>query len=406
MTGSRRPVLMLTTALPGQVRSGGEVVSQAIIDALRAGGTQPRVVGYRRSGDDRPPEPWEQIAGTRPIESDAAGLRAVGWMARAIVSRTAYSVAKYRSRAYRRAVAEALVAGVEAVIADHAQVSFACARVENAPLIYVAHNVERGLYAELAESAQNPLAGWAYRREARLLDAIERDLVQRADQVWALTAEDRDVLRNVAAGPDIRLLEVPSALDQTAAARAPVPNRDVVLLGNWTWRPNARGLRWFVDDVVPRLRGACAIAVAGSGADWLRGRHGEDVEVVGPVADALSFLAGARAIAVPALGGGGVQVKTLDAIATGLPVIASTAAVRGLADLPATVTVAEDADAFAAALRAATGSAGDPAAREEALRWSRERRARFAASVNAGIRDVIDSRRIEPTNSKEAATAR
>ena len=30
---------------------------------------------------------------------------------------------------------------------------------------------------------------------------------------------------------------------------------DVVTLGGWHWKPNAAGLRWFVEEVAPHLEG-------------------------------------------------------------------------------------------------------------------------------------------------------
>ncbi|HKP88792.1 MAG TPA: hypothetical protein VJT75_02340, partial [Thermoleophilaceae bacterium] len=70
--------VVLTNVLPGGRRGGGEVVSQNVIDALRAAGHEVRVVGYRRAGDPPLDRPGETCAGTRPIETRAAGARALG----------------------------------------------------------------------------------------------------------------------------------------------------------------------------------------------------------------------------------------------------------------------------------------------------------------------------------------
>ena len=57
---------------------------------------------------------------------------------------------------------------------------------------------------------------------------------------------------------------------------------------------------------------------------------GARVEVTGPVTDLKSYLSGARVMAVPLKRGAGVQNKVLDALACGLPVVATSLAGEGL----------------------------------------------------------------------------
>src|SRR5687768_12070806 len=118
-------VLFLTTVLPGERVTGGEVVSGSFIDALVALGHDVRVVGYRRKEHTPPEDPNEVVADERHIETSDAGVTAALWMARAVLTRRPYSVTKYRSRAYRRAVAELVAEEPPGlVIVDHAQIGW------------------------------------------------------------------------------------------------------------------------------------------------------------------------------------------------------------------------------------------------------------------------------------------
>jgi hypothetical protein len=373
--------------LPGAQRGGGEVVSQSIVDALTAAGQSVRVVGYRRPADTSPTRPGELCAGRRPIETSAAGPRALAWMARALATRSPYSCAKYDSRAYVRAARSATGDGAAAVIADHAQVNFAIrdAGVGQPPLVFVAHNAEARVYEALAAGARGPSARWVNARESRLIRSVEADLARRARQVWALTAEDASYFHALVPDADVRALDVASAIAPPDRGRE--PDCDVALIGSWSWRANARGLDWFVREVVPRLSRESTIEVAGEGCDWLRRRHA-NVTVRGVVPDAQAFLARARVVAVPAVSGGGVQVKTLDAIATGVQVVATPTGVRGLGALPASVAVASSAADFAAALARPRDPGVRDAQRADALAWSAARRSRFDASVASWIAEL------------------
>ena len=186
--------------------------------------------------------------------------------------------------------------------------------------------------------------------------------------MWALTPDDAAALVSLG-GTDVRTLDVASYLQARPVA---TPTCDIALLGSWSWRANARGLEWFTTDVVPQLPRDVRVEVAGAGADWLRDAD-QRLVVRGRVEDAEGFLASSRVIAVPAVAGAGVQIKTLDAIASGVPVVATEPAVRGLDQLPPSVAVAEGAEAFASHLMLLARQTDRERSREAALAWSSAR---------------------------------
>lgn len=380
-------VLVLTNVLPAPRRTGGEVVTQAVVDALFAAGREVRTLGYRRPGDDGPAARGEVCVGRRPVETRDAGPRALAWGLRAIAAAAPYSATKWRSRAYAHAVRAALAERPEVVIVDHAGLGVVAPFADRpeAPSVFIAHNAEGEMYARLAEDAGGPAGRWINAREARLIRALETELATRSDQVWALTDSDADYFRSLCPSADVRTLEVAPPAPEAGAA--PEPDCDVAVIGTWSWHANARGLRWFADEVVPRLPQRLTVAVAGDGAAWLDGRH-PNLTVRGVVGDALEFMSRARVVAVPSVSGGGIQIKTLNAIACGVPVVATGLATRGLDRLPASVAVADEPGEFAAQLERLAAAPGRERARAEAIAWSRTRRERFEAAVAAWVAEL------------------
>jgi polysaccharide biosynthesis protein PslH len=112
----------------------------------------------------------------------------------------------------------------------------------------------------------------------------------------------------------------------------------------------------------------------------VRGRY-PNVEHVGFVPDSIAFLQCARVVAIPTLSGGGIQIKTLDAIASGSRIVATECAVRGLANLPGTVKVATDPQSFAGELVRAVRTEKSPAGSREAIAWCSERERRFREQI-------------------------
>jgi hypothetical protein len=268
----------------------------------------------------------------------------------------------------------------ELAIIDHAQSGWVERDLRRSGLPFAAllHNIEHRLYADRATAA-GPGGRLVHGREARRVRSLEEEIAHRAAAVWVLADEDA---AHFARFGDVRTLRIPSAL---LAPGAPVARRrDVALIGTWTWHPTRQGLEWFVERVCPLLPSSLEVDVAGRGGEWLA-RTGAPVRYHGIVADAMEFLCSARVVAVPSLGGTGVQVKTLDGIASGSRVVATAAAVRGLGTLPDSVRVAHTPEEFAAELTKAALAPDSLEPNRDALAWTRTRRERFMADVGAAV---------------------
>lgn len=146
---------------------------------------------------------------------------------------------------------------------------------------------------------------------------------------------------------------------------------------------NVESLIWFLREVAPKAPGV-RVTIAGNVDEGVRARAG-DVHAaykdwfLGRVADPGAIYAGARLVLLPTVGGTGLSIKTVEALSSGLPLIATPQALRGMDAeafaLPG-VTIVETAEAFAAALRAAAAApqAADSAFASSATRVYYERR--------------------------------
>lgn len=374
-------VLFLTTVLPAKRSTGGEIVSDAVVAALCAAGHAVTVLGYVRPGQPMLlPAGWI-VVGARPIESDRAGARKYLWLCQALALGRPYSVQKYASADYGSALQRLLADDPAAlVIVDHAQSGHVMQLLRSHPAtVYLAHNVESTLYADQALGQAGP-GRWIASRESRLMRVLEQRLAQECAQVWALTEADAVHFRATGAR-DVQVLDValPSAVPAPGSV-TPTPEWDVGIIGTWSWAANAAGLRWFVDEVRPLLGPRVRVAVAGRGADALQ----QGIQRLGFVPDAQVFMQSCRVVCVPSVAGAGLQIKTLDAVACGRPVVATGFALRGLRDLPTTVQCADAPHAFAEAvllaLQQATGGHD-----EAGIEWLEARATRFQQQLAGAL---------------------
>lgn len=132
---------------------------------------------------------------------------------------------------------------------------------------------------------------------------------------------------------------------------------------------NVDSLIWFLRDVAPRAPGV-RVKIAGNVDAGVRARapelHASYRDwFLGRVEDPGAIYAAARLVLLPTSAGTGLSIKTVEALSSGLPIIATPQALRGMDESVrrlAGMTVAETADAFAEALTiAATPGAAPPA---------------------------------------------
>jgi glycosyltransferase involved in cell wall biosynthesis len=102
------------------------------------------------------------------------------------------------------------------------------------------------------------------------------------------------------------------------------------------WPPNAEGMIWFIDEILPLLRqrsGSVALDIVGKRPPaGLRQRAARDPAVclAGYVADLGPIMACAAVFIVPLLAGSGMRVKILTAMAYGVPVVSTTYGAEGI----------------------------------------------------------------------------
>jgi polysaccharide biosynthesis protein PslH len=395
-------LLFLTTRLFGQPTSGGEICTARLLQALRREGHRLTLVG--RGEASGPALEWAErvvsVGGLMPPFEAQAGRQQALSVASALFSGQPVTVQRQGGAAAARAIAPLLAdPALDAIVVDHLQVWPWLRGATGRPCLLVHHNVESDNYMRRArehnrrpgpKSARQRLEQHVMRREAQALRALELKTLQQARVVACLSQADAtrmaELARQAGSPAPAHLTVLPGyplrPLGPGLAA-APTPTRGlrrVGLIGTWTWAPNRQALQWFLAQVWPRLAGPCQLVIAGTGLQGLALPPG--TEVLGRVADVAAFYAAVDLVAIPSVTGSGVQEKAIEAIGTGLPVVATAHALRGLDEgLPAQVRTASDAEGFAAACLAAVAQPAGVQGLQAAQAWVEQRRLGFERAL-------------------------
>jgi hypothetical protein len=337
----------VTSLLPaGAADTGFEIANAAIVRAFEDAGATLTLFGVLRPGET-PASPKCVVLDHLVIENAAAGGgQKLRWLAASMARGLPVIAVKIAPLAARLDDAMAQAGPFDACIVNSAPVAAAFPQLfAKWPCLLVAHNVEHVSARENARSASGVTAR-LYAREARLLQREERAALERSRFVLTFADEDRNGF-----GIDIsqKSAVFPLLVPQVETGAPSEPAHDIGLIGTWTWQPNLIGLRWFLDEVAPRLPPDMTTAVAGRlPADQSCALA--NVGLLGRVPSAQDFVAACRVMALTSRTGTGIQLKTIETFQMGKPAVATRSSVRGLQELPTNCLVADDPERFAAAL--------------------------------------------------------
>ncbi len=198
------------------------------------------------------------------------------------------------------------------------------------------HNIEFMIWQRYAENLNdtNPKKLFI-RQQAEALKKAEIEIMSAVDACFAITENEAELARQLS--PNANILCVPVGVDCEKFKYADMSNREsktLAIATTYKWQPNVDGLVWFIENVMPKLKNELSgvkLNLYGKGLpEKLRNYARLGVCPIGYVEDIVPCLQKATLYIAPLFVGAGVRVKILEAMATGLPVVATDIAAQGI----------------------------------------------------------------------------
>lgn len=287
------------------------------------------------------PDPSSPIAG---VSLEAIDLQTAPRWNTALANlfeRQSYYASRFWSAEAAKRI-EILSADCDLVVFDSLFMAVYLPHIDNKPSVLRAHNVEHFIWQR--GLAEEPLLRRIYvSLQVKRLKRWEEEVSAHASRIWTISDEDRrwfdearpDAVQCLPCSVDF----VHGPWEQSGASPAAAYH-----LGAMDWTPNIRGMKWFIDEVAPKLKHAELEVFS---KQW---PFGASIGRVRHQTQALDFKKFGVFVA-PIRSGSGMRIKLLEAMARGKAIVSTSLGAEGLkAQHYVHLLIADSAEDFAAAL--------------------------------------------------------
>lgn len=202
----------------------------------------------------------------------------------------------------------------------------------NVKIVCFFHDISADLFATRIKDAPK----WKQHYIAECKNIIrQEDITQKyVDECWVF--HDTDAKRfkaHYGYEPKIRIpiaAPIPKHHGDWKAVTIGANQKKNILFVCSSYYVNIKGFKWFYDHVLPGVINNYHIVVVGSGAQQLNDFVANDeIEIIGRVDSMTPFYENADIVIAPVFDGGGMKVKTIEALSFGKTIISTTESLNG-----------------------------------------------------------------------------
>jgi glycosyltransferase involved in cell wall biosynthesis len=195
-------------------------------------------------------------------------------------------------------------------------------------------NVEHVLLERISHQEQNIFKKMILKHQAYLMKIFEKKILNQFDLFTTISEHDNEVLTDQKVStPSFVMRPVIKIPDLKKTSSE---STKILIFGDWNWKPNSQGLKWFLNKVWPTVKKdfhKTTLTIVGKGLSE------EIVQIInecnggkylGFVDDLDALKQRATMCCAPLFSGSGVKIKVLESLAAGLPLVTTDLGAEGI----------------------------------------------------------------------------
>lgn len=201
------------------------------------------------------------------------------------------------------------------------------------------HNCESQILKRKMEEEKSFLKKVLINIEYKKLKQFENNMLKKVDKVIVLSNEDKKCLIEDLTINEEKfvIVPIPIKVDYTKDIGSKINDEiKIMFLGTLTWFPNAQGIEWFIDNVIPRLEKEnikYKLYIVGKDpSDALKNKSNknDNIIVTGYVESIDKYIEKCDIMIVPIFIGSGMRVKILEGLGKNIPIITTKIGAEGI----------------------------------------------------------------------------
>lgn len=202
----------------------------------------------------------------------------------------------------------------------------------NVRIICFFHDISADLFAKRIDDA--PKWKRHYILECKNIIKQEKVTQKYVDEKWVFNQADAErFMAHYGYAPDEIIpmgAPIPKTSEEYKKIVTDKKDKKQMLFVCSSYYVNIDGFKWFYQNVIPNLKRKYHIIIVGTGAQQLKSLiTNEDIEILGRVESMAAYYESADVIIEPVFDGGGMKVKTIEALSFGKVIISTTESLNG-----------------------------------------------------------------------------
>lgn len=202
----------------------------------------------------------------------------------------------------------------------------------NVRIICFFHDISADLFAKRIDDA--PKWKQHYILECKNIIKQEKVTQKYVDEKWVFNQADAErFMAHYGYAPD-EIIPMGAPIPKTGEEYKKIvtdkEDKKQMLFVCSSYYVNIDGFKWFYQNVIPNLKKKYHIIIVGTGAQQLKSLiTNEDIEILGRVESMAAYYESADVIIEPVFDGGGMKVKTIEALSFGKVIVSTSESLNG-----------------------------------------------------------------------------